>query len=92
MGQPSSKIQETINLPIASKFETDNSEANAVSHTFLRWVGVTITIVLLIKLSCFLAYKYKSIKSKLKSSALVRRLSRVEASDGVKACYYKSSG
>ena len=92
MGQPSSKIQETINLPIASKFETDNSEANAVSHTFLRWVGATITIVLLITLSCFLAYKYKSIKSKLKSSALVRRLSRVEASDGVKACYYKSSG
>ena len=92
MGQPSSKIQETINLPIASKFETDNSEANAVSHTFLRWVGATITIVLLITLSCFLAYKYKSIKSKLKSSALVRRLSRVESSDGVKACYYKSSG
>ena len=92
MGQPSSKIQETINLPIASKFETNNSEANAVSHTFLRWVGAIITIVLLISLSCFLAYKYKSIKSKLKSSALVRRLSRVEASDGVKACYYKSTG
>ena len=61
MGQPSSKIQETINLPIASKLETDNSEANTVSHTFLRWVGATITIVLLISLSCFLAYKYKSI-------------------------------
>ena len=92
MGQPSSKIQETINLPIASKFETDNSEANAVSHTFLRWVGAIITIVLLLSLSCFLAYKYKNIKSKLKSSALVRRLSRAEASDGTKACYYKSSG
>ena len=92
MGQPSSKIQETINLQIASKFETNNSEANAVSHTFLRWVGAVITIVLLISLSCFLAYKYKSIKSKLKSSAIVRRLSRVETGDGTKACYYKNSG
>ena len=79
-------------MPIASKFETDNSEANAVSHTFLRWVGAIITIVLLISLSCYLAYKYKSIKSKLKSSAIVRRLSRVETGDGTKACYYKSSG
>ena len=79
-------------MPIASKFETDNSEANAVSHTFLRWVGAIITIVLLISLSCFLAYKYKSIKSKLKSSAIVRRLSRVETGDGTKACYYKNSG
>ena len=91
MGQPSSKIQETINIPVASKFETDNSEANTVSHTFLRWVGAIITIVLLVSLSCFLAYKYKSIKSKLKSSAIVRRLSRTEMSDGTKACYYKSS-
>ena len=79
-------------MPIASKFETDNREANAVSHTFLRWVGAIITIVLLISLSCFLAYKYKNIKSKLRSSAIVRRLSRVETGDGTKACYYKSSG
>ena len=79
-------------MPIASKFETDNREANAVSHTFLRWVGAITTIVLLISLSCFLAYKYKNIKSKLKSSAIVRRLSRVETGDGTKACYYKSSG
>ena len=78
-------------MPIASKFETDNREANAVSHTFLRWVGAIITIVLLISLSCFLAYKYKNIKNKLKSSAIVRRLSRVETGDGTKACYYKSS-
>ena len=78
-------------MPIASKFETDNREANAVSHTFLRWVGAIITIVLLISLSCFLAYKYKNIKSKLRSSAIVRRLSRVETGDGTKACYYKSS-
>ena len=92
MGQPSSKVEETINLPIASKFETNNSEANAVSHTFLKWVGAVITIVLLFLLSCFLAYKYKNIKSKLKSSAIVRRLSRVEANDGAKSVYYKSSG
>ena len=92
MGQPSSKIEETINLPIASKFETDNSEANTVSHTFLRWVGAIISIVLLLSLSCFLAYKYKNIKSKLKSSTIVRRLSRVDTNDGIKACYYKSSG
>ena len=78
-------------MPIASKFETDNREANVVSHTFLRWVGAITTIVLLISLSCFLAYKYKNIKSKLKSSAIVRRLSRVETGDGTKACYYKSS-
>ena len=92
MGQPSSKLEETINLPIASKFETNNSEANAVSHTFLKWVGAVITIVLLLSLSCFLAYKYKNIKKKLKASAFVRRLSRVEANDIAKASYYKSSG
>ena len=85
MGQPSSKVEETINLPIASKFETDNREANAVSHTFLKWVGAVITIVFLFLLSCFLAYKYKSIKSKLKASAIVRRLSRVEATEGAKS-------
>ena len=91
MGQPSSKIEETINLPIALKFETDNREANAVSHTFLKWIGAVIAIVLLVMLSCFLAYKYKYIKSKLKATTIVRRLSRVEASDGARSGYYRSS-
>ena len=45
MGTPNSKVEETINLPIASKFETDNSEANKVSHLFLNWVAAAATIV-----------------------------------------------
>ena len=58
MGTPNSKVEETINLQIVSKFETDNREANIVSHTFLKWVGAVITIVFLLVLSCYLAYKY----------------------------------
>ena len=91
MGTPNSKVEETINLPIASKFETDNREANTVSHTFLKWIAAVITIVFFIILSCYLAYKYKTIKKKLKASAIVRRLSRVEATEGTKIGYYKAS-